>query len=108
MKAERTQDNILPVPPDRRQRPRREAEGWTVDTQTIAISRHFPFSDYTAAAVFLMQIARLIDQHDPEQDCPAAAITVDPTGLTIRLGNAPEVGVTAADFDLAEVLSKAA
>ncbi len=103
LKAERVQDRLLPVDPERLRNPQGEIGNWQVDTTPNAISRHFPRPSFSASAVFLMKVGGQAAKHGRQ---PFAY--VDATGVTLRLGNGPLSGVTEADLDLAAELGKIA
>ncbi|MCP4202875.1 MAG: hypothetical protein GY769_13205 [bacterium] len=100
LKPERIQDRLLPVTPERLQEKQTEIGYWQVDPTPNAISRHFPQSSFSASAAFLTRVAVAIEKHGRQ---PFAF--VDATGVTVRLGNAPQSGVTEADLDVAAALT---
>ncbi len=99
LKPERIQGTER-VTPERLHEQQGEIGGWTVDPTPNAIYRHFPQPSFSASAAFLMEVAAHAEEHDR---VPFAQ--VDATGVTVRLGNAPASGVTAADLDLAATLT---
>ena len=103
LKAERVQDLLLPVDPERLRNPEGEIAKWQVDATPNAISRHFPQPSFSASAVFLLKVGGQAAKHGRE-----VFAYVDATGVTLRLGNAPSSGVTEADVDLAVELGKVA
>ncbi len=100
LKAERIQDRLLPVTPERLQKENGGIGNWQVDPTPNAISRHFPQPSFSASAAFLMKAAAHAQEHGRE---PFAF--VDATGVTVRLGNAPQSGVTETDLALAATLT---
>ena len=103
LKAERVQVRLLPVPPERLRNPQGELSNWQVDSTPNAITRHFPQSSFSASAAFLIKVGTQAAKHGRQ---PFAFI--DATGVTVRLGNPPQSGVTEADIELADALSKIA
>ncbi len=100
LKAERVQGRLAPVTPERLRERNGEIGDWTVDPTPNAIFRHFPQQSFSASAAFLMKAAAHAEKHGRE---PFAF--VDAAGVTVRLGNAPQSGVTEADLDLAAALT---
>ncbi len=100
LKAERIQDRLLPVTPERLQKENDGLGNWQVDPTPNAISRHFPQPSFAASAAFLMKAAAHAEKHGR-----VPYVFVDATGVTVQLGNAPMSGVTEADLDLAAALT---
>ncbi len=103
MKPERIQDRRQPVTPERLQEKRGEINGWEVDTTPNAIYRHFPQPSFTASADFVKKIALAV-----EKSGRPFFFFGDATGVTVRLGNAPNSGVMNADLDLATAVNQLA
>ena len=102
LKAERVQDRILPVTPDRLQTTKLGDE-WEVDATPNAISAHFPQPAFSASAAFLPKAAKLVEKHRR-----VPFVVISEAGVTVRLGNPPESGVTETDLDLAMALTRVA
>ncbi len=100
LKAERIQNQSATVTPERLQEKRGKIGDWTVDSTPNAIYRHFPQPSFSASAGFLMKAAARAEKH-----CRVPFVQVDATGVTVRLGNAPQSGVTEADLDFAAELT---
>ncbi len=100
MKPERIQNRMAPVTPERLHQQKREMADWQVDPTPNAIVRHFPQPSFSASAAFLTRAAKQVDQHGR-----VPFVTVDATGVTVRLGNPPATGVTEADLELATALN---
>ncbi len=103
MKPERIQDRLQPVTPERLQQKRGEINGWEVDTTPNAIYRHFPQPSFTASADFVQKIAPAV-----QKSGRPFFFYGDATGVTVRLGNPVQTGVTEADLDLATALNQIA
>ena len=99
LKPERIQDRLLPVTPEHLREKQGEIGDWAVDPAPNAITRHFPQPSFSASAGFLMKAAVEIERHGR-----ALYAFVDAGGVTVRLGNPPQSGVTDADLDLAAAL----
>ncbi len=97
LKPERIQDRSMPVTPELL----RESEigDWQVDSTPNAIYRHFPQPSFSASVGFLTEAAAEVEKYGR-----VPFVMVDATGVTVRLGNAPQSGVTEADLDLAAAL----
>ncbi len=95
LKPERIQGRLTPVTPERLQAHGASSD-WQVDPTPNAISRHFPQPSFRASAAFLMKVADHAEKHGR-----APFVTVDATGVTVRLGNPPQSGVTEADLEFA-------
>ncbi len=100
LKPERIQGQSVTVTPERLQEQRGEIGDWTVDPTPNAIYRHFPHSGFSASVAFLMKAAAHAEKYGRE---PFAV--VDASGVTVRLGNAPQSGVTETDLELAAALT---
>ncbi len=100
LKPERIQAPRLPVTPERLQEQNGKIGNWQVDATPNAIYRHFPQSSFQDSAAFLMKVGGAADKHGRE-----LFAYVDATGVTVRLGNAPQSGVTEADLDLAAAIA---
>ncbi len=100
LKPERIQDRQLPVTPERLRDRNGESANWRVDPTPNAIYRHFPQSSFQDSAAFLLKVGGAADKHGRE-----LFAYVDATGVTVRLGNAPQSGVTEADLDLAAAIA---
>ncbi len=100
LKPERIQGQSATVTPERLQEASGKIGDWTVDPTPNAIFRHFPQPGFSASAAFLMKAAAHAQEHGRE---PFAF--VDATGVTVRLGNAPQSGVTETDLALAATLT---
>ncbi len=98
LKPERIQ-GLMPVTPERLQAHRASGD-WQVDPTPNAISRHFPQPSFKASATFLMKVADHAEKYDR-----ALFATADAGGVTVRLGNAPQSGVTEIDLKLATALN---
>ncbi len=100
MKPERIQGQSALVTPEHLRQQKQKIGNWEVDPTPNAITRHFPQPSFSASAAFLTKVAPQVDQHGR-----VSRITVDATGVTVRLGNAPATGVTEADLELATALN---
>ncbi len=100
LKPERIQVQSLPVTPAHLRERQNEIGGWEVDPTPNAISRHFPQPSFSASAAFLTEAAVEVEKHGR-----VPFVTVDATGVTVRLGNPPRSGVTETDVDLAAALT---
>ncbi len=103
MKPERIQGRFTPVTPERLHERRGEIKGWEVDETPNAIERHFPQASFTASAAFLNKVARKAEKSGRE-----LFAFVDAAGVTVRLGNAPNSGVTEGDLELAAAVNSIA
>lgn len=100
LKAERVQDLLLPITPERLQEDRGKIESWQVDATPIAIFRDFAQPSFSASAAFLSQAAAVIEKHGRP-----AYVLVNTGGVFVRLGNAPLAGVTEADLKVAAAIN---
>ncbi len=103
MKPERIQGRRMPVTPERLQQKHVEIRGWEVDATPNAIERHFPQPSFQASADFLKKVASNVEKSGRTPFFYGGA-----TGVTVRLGNPPNSGVTEADVDLAMALNSIA
>ncbi len=103
MKPERIQGRLTPATPEHLQERRGEIRGWEVDETPNAIERHFPQPSFSAAADFLKKVAPKV-----EKSGRPFFFFGDATGVTVRLGNPPDSGVTEADVDLATAINQMA
>ena len=102
MKAERVQFRSPAVTPDRLQTTKLD-DGWEVDLTPNAITRHFPQPSFSASAAFVMKAAKLVEKHGR-----VPFVVISEAGVTVRLGNPPQSGVTEADLDLAAAIARVA
>ncbi|MEM7585273.1 MAG: 4a-hydroxytetrahydrobiopterin dehydratase [Acidobacteriota bacterium] len=109
MKPERTQDNIFPDPHHQPEQPepRSLAAGWRAMAAPIAITRRYPYPNFSASVGFLQRIASVLDERQ-DRHCRVAAITLDHYGVTIALGSSADTGVSEAEMELAAALNQAA
>lgn len=103
LKPERIQRPSATVTPARLQAANGEIGDWTVDPTPNAITRHFGQPSFAASAAFIARVAELVDKHGR-----VPHVWIDDAGVTVRLGNAPDTGVTEADLEIADSLTSAA
>ncbi len=99
LKPERIQDQLMLVTPERLQAHGASSD-WQVDPTPNAILRHFPQPSFRASAAFLMKVANHAEKHGR-----TPFVNVDASGITVRLGNPPQSGVTETDLNLATSLN---
>ena len=100
MKAERVQFRSPAVTRDRLQKTKLD-DGWELDVTPNAITRHFPQPGFSASAAFVTKLAKQAEKHER-----APWVVVSEAGVTVRLGNPPQSGVTEADVALALEISR--
>ena len=96
LKPERIQAPSITITPEHLRKASAKIGDWTVDPTPNAIWRHFPQPSFTASAAFLTQVAEQVEKHGR-----VPYVVIDATGVTVRLGNPPQTGVTETDLELA-------